>query len=122
MEDSDTSSHTGFVSPSFAQHVSTFQGPCSAQTCSSDLRRAAQATGRCQRDLGGVFQVLKKPGEKHRSPVLLLFAPHDKCSFGTFINRQLERHLFRSVSGLLERNHGSQEAQVQWPPWPEWVV
>lgn len=63
---------------------------------------AAQGNKRCLRGLGGRFQGSGKPGEKHFSPVPLLFAPHDKCSSGSFINRLLKCHLFRSVSSLLE--------------------
>lgn len=76
----------------------------------------------CQLGLGGQFQGSDKHGENHSSPGPLLFAPHDKCSFGSFINRLLKCHLFRSVSGLLERTAGSQAAQVQWPPGPEQAI
>ena len=72
--------------------------------------------------LGGRFQGSGKPGEKHFSPVPLLFAPHDKYSFGRFINRLLKCHLFRSVSGSLQRTAGSQADQGQEVPWPELAI
>lgn len=67
-------------------------------------------------------KVSGKPGEKHFSPVPLLFAPHDKCSFGSFINRLLKCQLFRSVRGLLERTTGTQADQEWEMPWPELAI
>lgn len=105
LVDSDPSNHSGLPSPSF--HTGCICLPGSPVL----LNRVLLIFEGLLRETRAVQEAWKssgKPGEKHFSPVPLLFAPHDKCSFGSFINRLLKCHLFRSVRGLLERTAGTQ--------------